>query len=240
MIELNPKYLYVYNEVADKIENGEFSSNAKLPSEAQMMKKYGVSRDTIRKALTLLEQDGYIQKIKGKGSFVLDINTFDFPISGLTTFKELENKIGKKSRTIVKELELIHPNYFLMKQLKISKEDQVWKIVRIREIDGEKIILDKDFFRKKYVPVLTKEICQNSIYEYLEKQLDLKISFARKEIVAREATQQDKRYLDLQDYDMVIVVKNFVYLEDISLFQYTESRHRPDKFKFVDFARRKF
>ncbi len=240
MIELNPKYLYVYNEVADKIENGEFSSNAKLPSEAQMMKKYGVSRDTIRKALTLLEQDGYIQKIKGKGSFVLDINTFDFPISGLTTFKELENKIGKKSRTIVKELELIHPNYFLMKQLKISKEDQVWKVVRIREIDGEKIILDKDFFRKKYVPVLTKEICQNSIYEYLEKQLDLKISFARKEIVAREATQQDKRYLDLQDYDMVIVVKNFVYLEDISLFQYTESRHRPDKFKFVDFARRKF
>ncbi|RBP41541.1 trehalose operon repressor [Garciella nitratireducens] len=237
---MNPKYLYVYNEVADKIENGEFSSNAKLPSEAQMMKKYGVSRDTIRKALTLLEQDGYIQKIKGKGSFVLDINTFDFPISGLTTFKELENKIGKKSRTIVKELELIHPNYFLMKQLKISKEDQVWKVVRIREIDGEKIILDKDFFRKKYVPVLTKEICQNSIYEYLEKQLDLKISFARKEIVAREATQQDKRYLDLQDYDMVIVVKNFVYLEDISLFQYTESRHRPDKFKFVDFARRKF
>ncbi|XLG13386.1 Trehalose operon transcriptional repressor [Bacillus velezensis] len=34
------------------------------------------------------------------------------------------------------------------------------------------------------------------------------------------------------------VVKNRVFLEDTSLFQYTESRHRLDKFRFVDFARR--
>jgi GntR family transcriptional regulator, trehalose operon transcriptional repressor len=34
------------------------------------------------------------------------------------------------------------------------------------------------------------------------------------------------------------VIKNYVYLEDASLFQFTESRHRPDKFRFVDFARR--
>ena len=37
---------------------------------------------------------------------------------------------------------------------------------------------------------------------------------------------------------MVVVVKSYTYLEDRSLFQYTESRHRTDKFKFVDFARR--
>lgn len=36
----------------------------------------------------------------------------------------------------------------------------------------------------------------------------------------------------------VVVVRNYVYLEDTTLFQYTESRHRLDKFQFVDFARR--
>ncbi|EPS54521.1 trehalose operon repressor, partial [Clostridium botulinum Af84] len=62
--------------------------------ENEMMKEYNVSRDTIRKALNLLESNGYIQKVKGKGSFVLDINKFDFPVSGLTSFKELSTSIA--------------------------------------------------------------------------------------------------------------------------------------------------
>ena len=45
-------------------------------------------------------------------------------------------------------------------------------------------------------------------------------------------------YLDLKDYDTVAVVKSYTYLEDTNIFQYTESRHRPDRFVFVDFARR--
>lgn len=44
--------------------------------------------------------------------------------------------------------------------------------------------------------------------------------------------------MDLQNYTHVVVVRNYVYLEDTTLFQYTESRHRLDKFQFVDFARR--
>ena len=56
--------------------------------------------------------------------------------------------------------------------------------------------------------------------------------------VIRVATEEDKKYLDMKSFDMVVVVRSYTYLDDTSLFQYTESRHRPDKFKFVDFARR--
>ncbi|SHK59598.1 trehalose operon repressor [Tepidibacter formicigenes] len=234
------KYLAIYNEIITKIESGEIESNTKLSSENELMKEYSVSRDTIRKSLNLLEQNGYIQKIKGKGSFVLDINKFDFPVSGLTSFKELSEKIGVKSSTIVKELELIKPDKFLMKQLNVSKDDEVWKVIRVREIGDKKIILDKDFFNKKFVPVLTKDICEDSIFEYIENELGLRIGFAKKEITVQQATEEDKKYLDLENYNMIVVVKNYIYLDDTSLFQYTESRHRPDKFKFVDFARRSY
>ncbi|OPD33210.1 transcriptional regulator, partial [Clostridium botulinum] len=220
-------------------ENNKIQSGEKLSSENEMMKEYNVSRDTIRKALNLLESNGYIQKVKGKGSFVLDINKFDFPVSGLTSFKELSTRMGVESNTLVKELKLIKPDNFLMKQLNLSKNDDVWKVIRVREIDNKKIILDKDFFNKKYVPLLTKDICENSIYEYLENELGLKISFAKKEITVQQATQEDKSYLDFENYNMIVVVKNYIYLDDMSLFQYTESRHRPDRFKFVEFARRK-
>lgn len=236
---MESKYLTIYNEISNKIENNKIQSGEKLPSENEMMKEYNVSRDTIRKALNLLESNGYIQKVKGKGSFVIDINKFDFPVSGLTSFKELSTKMGVESNTLVKELKLMKPDNFLMKQLNLSKNDDVWKVIRVREINNKKIILDKDFFNKKYVPLLTKDICKNSIYEYLENELGLKISFAKKEITVQQATEEDKSYLDFENYNMIVVVKNYIYLDDMSLFQYTESRHRPDRFKFVEFARRK-
>jgi GntR family trehalose operon transcriptional repressor len=236
---MDSKYLIIYNELVNKIENGKVDANSKLPSENELMQMYTVSRDTVRKALNLLEGNGYIQKVKGKGSFVIDINRFDFPVSGLTSFKELSEKMGVKSNTILQELELVKPDKFLKKQLNVSEEDNIWKVIRVREIGNKKIILDKDFLNKKYVPLLTKEICENSIYEYLEKELSLKISFAKKEITVQQVTEEDKKYLDFENYNMIVVVKNYIYLDDMSLFQYTESRHRPDKFRFVDFARRK-
>jgi GntR family trehalose operon transcriptional repressor len=232
------KYLAIYNELTEKIQTGQLKPNTKLPSENELLEQYHTSRETIRKALTMLSQNGYIQKIRGKGSFVLDVTKFDFPISGLVSFKELAEKMGKPWNTIVYECELVKPDDYLQQHLNVTNKDSVWKVLRAREMDGERIILDKDFFHKKHVPVLTKDICKGSIYEYLEHELDLKISFAKKEMFVDEPTEEDRLYLDLKDYQHVVVVKNYVYLEDASLFQYTESRHRLDKFRFVDFARR--
>ncbi|NLV75980.1 MAG: trehalose operon repressor [Tissierellia bacterium] len=233
------KYLSIYNDLMDSIEKGDIKPGEKLPSENELMDIYNVSRDTVRKALDLLEGNGYIHKIKGKGSFVLDINKFDFPITGIVSFKELSQKLGIRSNTLVQELDLINPDKYLTKKLELSKGDLVWRVIRVREIDGKKIILDKDFFNNRYVPDLNKEICESSIYEYIEKDLGLNIGFAKKEITLQQVSKEDKEYLDLEDFDMIVVVKSYTYLDDASLFQYTESRHRPDKFRFVDFARRR-
>ncbi|MDQ1002465.1 GntR family trehalose operon transcriptional repressor [Neobacillus niacini] len=233
------KYQIIFNSIVDQIKSGEIPPNSLLPSENELKEQYDTSRETIRKALNLLAQNGYIQKVRGKGSIVIDINKFDFPVSGLVSFKELADKMEKKPRTIVNELSLIFkPDAYIRQQLQLSGKDQVWKIVRTREIGGKKIILDKDYLAAKYVPSITEEICANSIYAYLENELNLKISFAKKEIVVEEPTAEDRSFLDLEGFHNIVVIKNYVYLEDASLFQYTESRHRPDKFRFVDFARR--
>ncbi|SDN40652.1 trehalose operon repressor [Bacillus sp. OK048] len=233
------KYQIIFNTIVGQIKNGEIPQNSLLPSENELKDQYDTSRETIRKALNLLAQNGYIQKVRGKGSIVIDINKFDFPVSGLVSFKELADKMEKKPRTIVNELSLIiKPDAFIKQQLQLSGKDQVWKIVRTREIGGKKIILDKDFLAAKFVPSITEEICEDSIYAYLENDLNLKISFAKKEIVVEEPTAEDRAFLDLDGFHNIVVIKNYVYLEDATLFQYTESRHRPDKFRFVDFARR--
>ncbi|MFD0870792.1 Trehalose operon transcriptional repressor [Chlamydia abortus] len=237
---MNKKYMMIYRDVIGKIEKGEYEANTFLPSENELVLQYDTSRETVRKALNLLSQNGYIQKIRGKGSIVLEIKRFNFPISGLVSFKELSKQLGRSSKTVVEKLKIIKPDLFLATQLETDEEDEVWEVVRVRHIGDERIILDKDYFKKKCVPDLTIKICEESIYEYIEKTLCLEIGYAKKVISVQEATEEDKQYLDLHHYNMVVVVQNYVYLNDTTLFQYTESRHTPDKFKFVDFARRNY
>jgi len=65
------KYKQVYNDLKEKIDTRFYKRNTELPSENELVKEYGYSKDTIRKALSLLEINGYIQKIKGKNSLIL-------------------------------------------------------------------------------------------------------------------------------------------------------------------------
>ncbi len=64
------KYLIFYNEVKKKIISREYLEGNMLPSESQFMAKYHISRITVRNALALLEQEGYVYRIQGKGCYV--------------------------------------------------------------------------------------------------------------------------------------------------------------------------
>lgn len=231
------KYLQIYEDLKQKIERKEIPSHTFLPSENELMTLYHSSRDTIRKSLSILQQNGYIHTSKGKGSLVLDHEKIAFPVAGLTSFKELSHTLPGDVMTIVHCFEKIPVTTYLKKELYMQKGD-VYHIERVRDIDGEKIILDIDYINAQVIPHLTKEIVQDSIYEYIENDLGLKVSFAKKEITVIQASDQEKELLDMDGFDLLVCVKSYTYLEDATLFQYTESKHRPDKFRFVEFARR--
>lgn len=232
------KFITIYHDLVEEIKDGNYPAQSTLPSENELAEAYETSRETIRKALNLLSQNGFIQKVRGKGSVVLDQNKFDFPVSGLVSFKELAETMGEKPKTRVHELSLSHPTEKTQQAMGFKEDQLVWNVSRIRTFGESAVILDKDYLDYEYVPQLTKQICEDSIYAYLEGEVGLNISFAKKEITAEDPTEEDRELLDLEGFTTIVVIKNYVYLNDTTLFQFTESRHRPDKFRFVDFARR--
>ncbi|HIA6631298.1 TPA: GntR family transcriptional regulator [Enterococcus faecalis] len=82
------KFHDIFLELEQQIVQGDYQPGDLLPSENQLVETYNVSRETIRKALNLLINAGYIQKKQGKGSIVLNFKKFNFPISGVTSYKE--------------------------------------------------------------------------------------------------------------------------------------------------------
>lgn len=234
------KFKEISLDIEKKILNKEYPPHTLLPSEKQLIEIYGVSRETIRKALNLLRNAGYIQKKQGKGSIVLDINRFDFPISGLTSFKELQETQKIPSETIVVELEKTTVTPALQEVTEWPIDTEVWKLVRQRKIDGESVIVDTDYLLTSIIPELPQEKAEESIYAYFEEDLGLEIAYAQKEITIEPVTNEAKTLLNLHPNDtQVVIVRSLVYLEDTRCFEYTESVHRLDKFRFVDFARRK-
>ena len=84
------KFHDIFLELEQQIVQGDYQPGDLLPSENQLVETYNVSRETIRKALNLLINAGYIQKKQGKGSIVLNFKKFNFPISWVTSYKELQ------------------------------------------------------------------------------------------------------------------------------------------------------
>ena len=66
----SPLYAVVYHEIKKKIELGEYVSGQKLPTETQLSKIFGVSSITIRRAIQELNDEGFLNKVQGRGTFV--------------------------------------------------------------------------------------------------------------------------------------------------------------------------
>ena len=93
-----------------------------------------------------------------------------------------------------------------------------------------------NYFLKKEVPSLTKEIAKKSIYDYIENELNITISNSRRRVYAEDANKKDHKYLDLGKYNYLLVVSGQVFNNKGVMFEYTESRHKPDLVCFVESA----
>lgn len=233
------KLSLVYQDLKTKIDENIYQTNELLPSESKLGALYGASRDTIRKALERLRDEGYIQSQKGRGSVVINHQQYVFPVSGVISYKELVDRLNLHSETrLITQDETALPTCFKTLDPQIRSDKLYTHLVRQRVVNDEPVIVDTDYIDLQVVPNITKEVAENSLYEYFEHELHLHIAYAKKEITVEPVTDQDCRLLKLEPGGVVAVVRSVTSLDDTTMFQYTESRHRPDRFRFQEFARR--
>lgn len=238
-----PKSIFetIYKHLKQKIENGEYAYQELLPSEHVMVTIYSCSRNTIRRAVALLAEEGYVQPLHGKGVRVIyqPVKQAMFTIGGIETFKESAARNKKEGITKVVQFTEITADDRLANHTGFPPGSELYYIQRIRYLDRKALILDNNFFLKKAVWGLTAEIAEHSIYDYIEQELGMQIVTSKRMMTVERATPADEKYLDLLDYNFLAVVSSQTFNADGIMFEYTQSRHRPDYFCFQDTARRK-
>lgn len=228
------KYREIYQDIQARLLEGEFEQGKLLPSDHKLMQNYGVARETVRKAMKQLAEDGYVQRLRGKGTIAIDQRQFHFPLSEITSYTELVQSEALSSQNQLVEFE----DGWLPKLYGESETVAVKRVVRLRKVDGEIDIIDYDYVLQSVAPQLTAEAAQQSLFKYFEQDLGLEIDYAIKTLTVELADADDRRYMQIPAYTPVVVVRSKTYLKDSAVVSYTESRHRADRFSSVIFAKR--
>lgn len=235
------KYTDIYKDLKIKIETGEYKFQELLPSENHLILDYDCSRNTIRRAVNALVTDGYVQTMQGKGVrniFQPTLQT-SFTIGGIESFKESATRNNQIPRTEVLCFTEIIADKKISNKTGFPVESELYYLQRLHYLDEKPLILNHNYFLKDVVINLTKEIAENSIYEYLENVLHIAIVTSKRIMTVEKMTEIDEKYLDLGDYNCLAVVSSQTYNSDGVMFEYTQSRHRPDYFRFQDNATRR-
>ena len=235
------KYDQIYRDLKEKIETEVYSYQEMLPSEHMLVREYGCSRNTVRRALAELTADGYVQPMHGKGvrNIFRPVEQAAFTVGGIESFKESSARNKRKGTTQVLQFAEIIADEKIEKRTGFRKGICLYYIQRLRFLNGIPLILDHNYFLKEAVPGLTPEISSQSIYDYLEGTLGITITTSKRTLTVEHVTQIDEKYIDLKDYNCMAVITSQTFDDNGIQFEYTQSRHHPDFFRFQDVATRK-
>ena len=164
----------------------------------------------------------------------------NFPVSQLISFEEIKHSLNMDYNTVVESFETVRAadHKSVQEALNLGDDTELYRVVRSRREKDRVNIIDTDYFIKSMMPGLDEEIARQSIYDYIEKRLGLRISYSNKAITFEPMTEDDLELFKETMPPYAAVVRSVVHLEDASVFQYNISKHRASEFKFVDFSRR--
>lgn len=231
----------IYLDLKEKIQQGQYEYQSFLPSENELVAVYSCSRNTVRRALQMLADEGFVQPLHGKGVRVIWRETARDVIGsldGLQSFREYAAQNHMTPSTRVREYEYLTCGSGLAEYTGFPEGEDLIRIVRVRSLDDFACQIDRDYLLAKAVPGLTPAIAEDSIYRYLEQKLGMKILTSKRQITVELATDDDNSYLHLDPYNCVAVVESQSFNSEGVMFEFTQVRSHPDTFRYCTVSRR--
>ena len=139
----NPHLLYerLYAYVVDEIRKGALRSGDRVPSEKELARTHGVSRITSMRALQDLERAGIVDRIRGKGTFVAPPKLRERFVQQVAGIYEDMASRGVTIRTQVLDQAIVPASKLVAPELQLVVGSPVVKLVRLRFVDDEPLIL---------------------------------------------------------------------------------------------------
>lgn len=218
------------------IESKTLVDGDRLPSEAEMSLLFKTSRITVRRAMEEIAQAGYIERVQGKGSFVMTQKR-DMQLNHLKGFtEEMKSKgltaTSRVIRSCVQSCEIK-----VAEHLALEMEAQVISIERLRLVDNEPVAFEHVFIPFHLCPELAHEDLSGSLYSLLSDK-GLNVSRATQNISAGFSPRAVCDLLKISQNAPTLNIERITYLDNGTPLEYVLSAYRSDRYTFhVDMSR---
>ena len=193
-----------------QIERGTLGPGALLPSEPEVARMYGVSRQTARTALQVLERDGLVVVRPRRGRIVRNTQRLRWHLSEferpdhtvLTTSDAWESDVESQGHDPTRQdlqVEQITPPPAIARRLRLDPEHDVCVVRRhIRYIDDKPAIISDDFFDERIVRGTELAEPEDTTREDILKEAGYEQIYDVDEIITRMPTPEEVERLEIE------------------------------------------
>lgn len=232
---LVPLYRQLKRGLLDCIESGSWGPGHLVPSEAELIRQYGVSRTTVRQALGELVSEGVLRREQGRGTFVADPK-LEQPLSELTSFTDDICAKGHRPGSITLHAEEVIPPDRVAAQLQMRPQAIAVRLERLRTVDGEAVGLHTAYLPRTLLGDIGIEELRAddfSLYGLLQRRLDIRFGEAVETLEAVAADAYQSRLLEVPKGSPVLQLERLTLTAEGVAFEYVNIVYRADRYKYV-------
>lgn len=233
---MKPLHAKISEYVMTNIESGEWPVGHLLPTEMELCEQFGVSRASVRTALLNLVNDGYLVRVKGRGTFVTMPQRLEDSTVFIESFAEEMRRRGQDVQTEVLEFLVMPAEEKVRGYLDLPEGASVIKLTRLRyakdSFDHGPIVLTTSYYTMKLSFFQSYDFTVTSVRQAMRENGTAK-KFSEKHIDAAVLDGRRSRLLGVEPGSLAIVITSFVRDVDDDLVEYCESYYPASRNEFI-------
>ncbi len=190
-----PLYRQLATSIIRKMDQGIIKQGDMLPGEIYISERLDLSRTTVRKTMEILEQESRIVRRRGKGTIV-STPKLKRSLNNMYNFSMEMRILGLQPKSKMISFSEVNPDHVVAEKLKVSTQELVYKIVRLRLADSKPLLLETAYVPVKFCPNLNKNDMGDSLYA---KIIEYTGVLPHKAVETYEAILLKEKYANLLD-----------------------------------------
>jgi GntR family transcriptional regulator len=197
----------------------------------------GITRATVRRALDVLERDGWIYREKGKGSFAAVRRVEQELTQLVSTTEDMRQRGWSLTTRVVSVMPMPAPAH-VASALELPEGSPCYELCRLRLVDGEPISLQTSYLPAALCPDLEAHNLARSLYRLLETRYGLRLWTGKEVLRAQCASAREQTLLEVPPGTPVMYMERVTYAVTGEAVEYLEAVWRGDRYDFkVSLAR---
>lgn len=168
-----PLWAQIVEDLRRRLIGGEFAQ--RFPTDEELIRDYGVSRQTVREAVRRLSAEGLVERHRGRGSSVTT-PVLEQPLHSLYSLATTVRSEGIEEHSDVLAAELRRATADVADRLGLSGGDDVVFVERLRYAGPEPIALDRSWLVAQAAPLLDADLSSGGLYELLATRCSMRIT----------------------------------------------------------------